>query len=429
MQGLSGRVPVVGGRGFVIAVSILVVAVGSLELVAPHSAVALSPSAPVHGGSAVQKDPFTFTSPKPQPSGFFGYATAISGTTVAVGAPTQNSTSQAYGGVVYLFHSTTGALFGSLSSPLAQKDDYFGFSVAISGRDVVVGAPLTNLTGATYGGRAYVFSTTGTLLATLSSPTPQFMGEFGYSVAILGTTIAVGSPGENVSGSTLAGQVYLFHTTGALFATLTSPDALYYGRANDSNFGLAVALGGTTLAVGAPGENAPGGVQAGHVYLYHTATGVLQQTLTSPRAQKQGDFGYSVATNGRWVVVGAANENTSGLASSGAAYVFQVSNGALLATLASANPVANGLFGDSVAMGATDMMVGAPFETAGAATTAGHAYVFSPAGALISTLTSPNAQKGGWFGKGVAILGIIYIVGAPNEASSGYLDAGNAYQS
>ena len=59
---------------------------------------------------------------------------------------------------------------------------------------------------------------------------------------------------------------------------------------------------------------------------------------------------------------------------------------------------------------------------------AGHAYIFNAkTGALISTLTSPNAQTYGFFGWSVAISGKTVVVGAPYETGSGIPEAGNAY--
>ena len=78
-------------------------------------------------------------------------------------------------------------------------------------------------------------------------------------------------------------------------------------------------------------------------------------------------------------------------------------------TLASPTAEANGGFGDNVAGvpdangdGRGDLLVGAPSENGGA-TDAGRAYLFSGAtGALLRTLTSPNAEVSGAFGEAVA---------------------------
>jgi outer membrane protein assembly factor BamB len=72
--------------------------------------------------------------------------------------------------------------------------------------------------------------------------------------------------------------------------------------------------------------------------------------------------------------------------------------------------------------------VGAYGETAGGYSAAGHAYVFNAkTGALVQTLTSPNAQLDGYFGFSVAISGSLVMVGACTEAAGGYSMAGHAY--
>jgi len=65
--------------------------------------------------------------------------------------------------------------------------------VAVSGNTVVVGAPWDD-TGASDAGSAYVFdATTGGLLRTLNNPTPAASDYFGNSVAVSGNTVVVGA--------------------------------------------------------------------------------------------------------------------------------------------------------------------------------------------------------------------------------------------
>jgi hypothetical protein len=75
------------------------------------------------------------------------------------------------------------------------------------------------------------------------------------------------------------------------------------------------------------------------------------------------------------------------------------------------------------------VVVGAPFETANGQLTAGHAYSFDAStGFLTTTLTSPNAQTNGAFGSSVAVgCPPTVVVGAPRETGGGFTDAGHAY--
>ena len=102
-------------------------------------------------------------------------------------------------------------------------------------------------------------------------------------------------------------------------------------------------------------------------------------------------------------------------------------------TLTSPNAQAGGFFGQSVAVneGGPIVVVGAPQESAGtpAQSLAGHAYVLDTTTGLITTLTSPAPQTGGEFGTSVAVSGTTVVVGARLESAGtpAQPSAGNAY--
>src|SRR2546421_695878 len=86
---------------------------------------------------------------------------------------------------------------------------------------------------------------------TLASPNPQLDGNFGQSVAISGTTVVVGAPGETANEAILAGNAYVFDAASGSLVTFTDPNVEARGF-----FGTSVAISGTTVVVGAPGETA-----------------------------------------------------------------------------------------------------------------------------------------------------------------------------
>src|SRR5438093_1102672 len=167
---------------------------------------------------------------------------------------------------------------------------------------------------------------------TLTSPNAQTGGEFGLSVAVSdGDPIVVVGASQESAGTpaqTHAGHAYVFDATdGALITTLTSPNAQTNGQ-----FGRSVAVSGTTVVVGALGESAgtPAQTLAGHAYVFDASTGFLTPTtLTSPNAQTDGQFGRSVAVGGTTVVVGARREIVGLLTLAGHAYSFDASTGFL----------------------------------------------------------------------------------------------------
>ncbi len=81
--------------------------------------------------------------------------------------------------------------------------------MAITGKSIVVGAPEETVLGDLEAGRAYTFNASGGLVSTLISTNSQAYGLFGLSVAIGGTTIAVGAPLESAYGIGTAGITYL----------------------------------------------------------------------------------------------------------------------------------------------------------------------------------------------------------------------------
>jgi hypothetical protein len=122
----------------------------------------------------------------------FGDSVAISGRTVVVSAP-----AHAYAaGRAYVF-AKSGAGWtqtAELRGSDTVANDLFGDSVAISGTTVVVGSAAHS-----YDGQAYVFNKTPAgweQTAELNRSDSWPVGLFGWSVAISGTTVVVGAPGK-----------------------------------------------------------------------------------------------------------------------------------------------------------------------------------------------------------------------------------------
>jgi outer membrane protein assembly factor BamB len=368
----------------------------------------------------------TLTSPNAQHNGQFGVSVAINegDPIVVVGAPDETANALPRAGHAYVLDTTTGLII-TLTSPNAQILGGFGLSVAVSGTTVVVGAPFETANALVGAGHAYVFDATdGSLITTLTSPIPEIAGQFGNSVSISGTTVVVGAPDETANALLAAGHAYVFDATdGSLITTLTSPNAQ-----GDAEFGFSVAVSCTTVVVGAPFETANALLVAGHAYVFDATDGSLITTLTSPNAQNGGRFGSSVAVSGTTVVVGAPSETANALLRAGHAYVFDASTGSPIASLTSPYAQASGEFGFSVSVSCATVVVGALAETANGQPRAGHAYSFDAStGFLTTTLTSPNAQMNGLFGSSVAVSGTTVVVGAPSETGGGFTQAGHAY--
>jgi hypothetical protein len=370
--------------------------------------------------------PKTLHSSHPAMYGAFGYAVAIGSSYAAVGAYQENSGTIQVGGNVYVYNATSGAKIRTLKDPNEQYEGWFGRALAMSGDLLVAGAPGEMSGGNQIAGNAYLFNlSNGKLVQSFANPDPQSGSEFGSSVAIQGNFVVIGAPDATVSNDTYAGQAFVFSlSSGALIQTLSSPSPLSRGA-----FGSAVTSNGKVVLVGAPGETSDGSVEEGNAYLYGAANGTLLRTLVSPDGYYGGgEFGSSVAINGNIAVIGAPLESRY-IYYQGFAYVFNVSNGSLLASLDSNNlTYSYENYGGSVAINSKYVIVGASGQTIGNVGYAGEVFVYSSKSfALVENLTSPNLAYEGKFGFSVAGYGKMLITGAPYENYQTYEESGHAY--
>jgi hypothetical protein len=237
----------------------------------------------------------------------FGYRVAISGLTAVVGAPGKNSAT----GAAYVF-AGSGSSWTQQAKVTASDgaaNDNFGDSVAIAGSAAVVGADGKN--SAT--GAAYVFANSGsswTQQAKLNASDGAASDSFGFSVAISGSNALIGARGKN----SLVGAVYVFARSGTAWsqqAELTASDG-----APPDNFGFSVAISGTTALIGAPEANSTAG--AAYVFVGAGSTWAQQAKVIASGAASGDGFGASVAISGFSPIVGAPNRNSV----TGAAYVY-----------------------------------------------------------------------------------------------------------
>ncbi len=378
----------------------------------------------------------TLTNSTPEYDDRLGFAVAISGTRAVAGTPLDDSAA-ADAGSAYLYDvagtrpSVPIATFINRSPTLG---DAFGWSVAISGTRLVVGTPQDD-TGAANAGSASVYELAGAAPAvpvvTLVNPTPGAEDQFGTAVAISGTLAVVGAPLED-TGQGGAGSVYLYDladsSPGAPVMTLNSPSPTTNGY-----FGFAVAVADRRVVIGAPYQ-AVGGTTPGRVYVYDldsTAPNIPAFVLSHPNPASGTGFGYAVAISGSRVVVGAPFDSTV-LSTAGAAYVFDLSHatpGVPVLTLNNPAPGSGDGFGFAVAISGTRLVTGAPWDTA-VAQKAGSAYVYeltsgTPA-APVLTLHNPAPDSHEFFGNAVAMSGTLLVVGTSQDSAVATA-AGSAY--
>ena len=225
-----------------------------------------------------------------------------------------------------------------LTAPDAAAGDQFGWDVAISGDTLIVGAPFDDDAGDD-AGSAYVFTRDEgggwSQVAKLTAPDAAAGDWFGWSVALSGDTLIVGAPFDDDAGAD-AGSAYLFaRDQGGAGAWGQVAKLTPAAAAAGHGFGFSVALSGDTLIVGAPldddAEDRPGSA-----YLFARdrggagAWGQVAQ-LTAADAARRDRFGLSVALSGDTVVVGTAGGDGAGL-NSGSIYLFDRVRGDITVT-------------------------------------------------------------------------------------------------
>ncbi len=251
-----------------------------------------------------------------------------------------------------------------------MQDARFGGAVALSGDTLVVGASAATGAAARTGA-AYVFVRTGatwTQQAKLFALDGEAGDVFGESVALSGTTIAVGTPGDAHPASH-EGSVHVFVWDGSswnLEQQVTASDA-----SEDDDFGVSVSLDGDRLAVGADTAGPSPSDESGAVYVFDRNAGAWTET-SRLQAQFRGPFdrfGAAVDVEGDALVAGASTE--------GAAYLFEFYGGAWHQHERLATVDSSFAFGSSVARDGGLLVLGAPDENGGAgASFAGGVYTY-----------------------------------------------------
>jgi len=143
---------------------------------------------------------------------YFGFSVSISGTLALVGAYLNDVGPNQDQGSAYLFDCS--------SFPCSQVDrfngDYFGWSVSISDSFALVGASQADIGGNTSQGSAYLFDCSSPPCSQIAKPNANDgdVGDFfGSSVSIAGPLAIVGAYADDIGDNSNQGSAYLFDCT------------------------------------------------------------------------------------------------------------------------------------------------------------------------------------------------------------------------
>lgn len=448
----------------------------------------------------------------------FGYSVAVNKDTMAVGAFNEASTSTGIngndadngaagsGGVFIFTRDTAGTWTQQAYVKASNTDagDRFGFSVALSGDTLAVGAPYedsatTGVNGnqaddtVAQSGAVYVFTRNAgawTQQAYVKASNTGSGDLFGGIVALSGDSMAVGAYGEDSSSTGInggqgndatagnSGAVYVFTRNAGAWSQEAYIKASNTGATDFFGYYLSVALSGDTLAVGAYGEassatgvngneadNSMGNSGAAYVFTRNAGTWSQQAYIKASNAKGGDTFGQSVALSGDTLAVGARFEDSNAVGlngdgsnsmapASGAAYVFTRNAGVWTqqAYVKASNTAAADQFGVAVALSDDTLAVfaqhedGADFgingtQTNNSSSSSGAVYAFvRDAGVWTQHfyIKSSNSDADDEFGWSLAISADTLAVGSQfedsvatgingNEADNTALESGAAY--
>ena len=315
----------------------------------------------------------TFLNPSPTNNTSFGSAVTGVDNNLLIGNPSDD-TGATNAGAAYLFDGTNGTLLHTFQKSIPKSNDGFGGSVASIDNKIFIGAKGDD-TGAARAGAVYVFNGDqlspdfGSLIHIIANPDPNPSEYFGYTIAAVGENILIGAPFDN-SGVDDAGAAYLFNgSTWECLHTFVNPEP-----AEDDYFGRAVAGIGKDVLIGAPYDDLDGS-NAGIVYLFDGYTGELKQTFHNPTPAENEYFGYAVAGYGDKVLIGVYKDNTDAN-NCGIAYLFDAESGDLVQTLSNPTPESD-WFGKAVAFLDRNVLIGAPYDDTGGYRS-GAVFLFDP---------------------------------------------------
>lgn len=258
-----------------------------------------------------------------------GNSVALSsdGSILAFGDP-QNSKIADNAGSVSIFKNVEG-VWTSIGNIYGEsKGDFSGKSVALSDDGSIVAVGAYNKNGAVLkSGQVRVYQNVGGNWTQIGSEINGAASndEFGREVSLSadGTTLAIGAPKNDASGED-AGHVKVYHyNLGSWIQIGADLNGEAAGDLSGNN--LALSSDGTILAIGAPRNNGNGS-DSGHVRVYYNNGGVWKQRGSDINGEEYGDYsGQDVAlsSDGQTLAIGAIYAYGKSGRSSGHVIIYQ----------------------------------------------------------------------------------------------------------
>jgi RHS repeat-associated protein len=365
----------------------------------------------------------------PDPNNMYGFAAAIDGETAVVGGYLTDLTGATDAGAAYVFVRNGLAWTQQAKLTSSEANAYFARSVAIYGDTIVVGAPLADFPGGGGDpGYVYVYLRTGTtwnLQQKLGASDAILGDHLGATVAIYGDTIIAGAGNEETAPMGENGSAYIFVRNGTTWtqqAKLMASDA----ASNDYFAGFTVDIYGDTAIAGISSKGL-------YVFVRSGSTWSQQAKLVPSDSISGTNFAWTASLDGDTIIVGANLATVSAMTEAGAAYVFTRSGSTWTqqAKLVASDAAAYSNFGFAVKVLGNTALIGAPYADHSGKTDAGTVYVFRRVGTSWSqtdkiVISNPNDNDK--FGYSIGLSGLTAVIGAPPHYTLGRSGTAYIYQ-
>jgi hypothetical protein len=383
--------------------------------------------------------------PARQISDLFGHSVSISGDYAIVGAYREDedaleTNTLSGSGSVYIFKKDQGGadnwgLLKKITAPVRAIDDSFGYSVSISGNYAIVGAfqegeDALEANTLFSSGSAYIFkkdqggADNWGQIRKITASTRAHIDDFGISVSINGDYAIVGAHNESedaLEANTLfaSGSAYIYKKDHGGTDNWGQVQKITAGtRAQNDIFGWSVSISGDYAIVGAFDEDEDASEantlsRSGSAYIFEKDYGGIDnwgqvKKITASVRAVTDFFGWSVAIDGDYAIVGAYREKEDALEAntlneSGSAYIFKKDQGGAdnwgqVQKITGFVRDISDQFGFSVAIDRDYALVGANLEDEDASDAvtiynAGSVYIFHLTLPLPVTITTFEAVK------------------------------------
>jgi hypothetical protein len=306
-------------------------------------------------------------------------------------------------------------------------DDQYGYSIAVDGTTAIIGAPYHDAKGYENSGAVYISDYVGSSWQfsqkVVKTPNTQPNMHFGWDVDISGNTAVVGAPGTAVEYYN-DGEIFILQKQNGIWSITRFESDVD----SEPKFGTSVAIEGSVIAAGAPFSDDDASNQ-GHVNVYDLNDPSKEIGLYMGSEETEVYFGSSLdISNGR-ILVGAPGKEVDEADDMGTAYIYVQSGEGWVrqAELTPAMGNAEEEFGASVALDGDIALIGAPADTPD---DLGAAYFFNYINNTWlegQTLFASDLASGDRFGHAVALDGEMALIGAPLKDTMHGADSGKAY--